>query len=165
MAVLRKLSLLHRVTGSSLLLAMWSSPDEGRSPGGGETYPFPLSVNMPVTTCKDISSTNRSWPEEKGFCWAKERKKKNSQMLKQWNTGNTEEGVCMDEKKEPQPCRLAHSIEEILRRPTVQRSWSVIKENSRLSQSLTCAGKLFPFKTTIKKKRQISKKRLPDVHK
>lgn len=67
-------------------------------------------------------------------------------MLKQWNAGNTEEGACMDEKKESQPCkRLAHSIEEILKRPTVQRSWSVIKDNSRLSQSLTCAGTLFHF--------------------
>lgn len=72
-------------------------------------------------------------------------------MLKQWNKGNTEEGLCMDEHKESQPCkRLSHSIEEILRRPTVQRSWSVIKENSKL-QSLTCAGTLcnfFLLKTT-----------------
>ncbi|XP_075905330.1 homeobox protein aristaless-like 4 [Nelusetta ayraudi] len=61
-------------------------------------------------------------------------------MLKKWNKGNTEKGVCMDENKESQPCkRLSHSIEEILSRPAVQRSWSVIKESSRLPQLLSCA--------------------------
>lgn len=73
-------------------------------------------------------------------------------MLKQWNKGNTEKGVCMDENKESQPYkRLSHSIEEILRRPTVQRSWSVIKENSRLPQPLSCAGTLFHFFLVLRK--------------
>lgn len=65
-----------------------------------------------------------------------------------WNRGNTEKGVCMEEDKESQPCKkLSHSIEEILRRPTcvreektAQRNWSVIKENTRLSNPLSCAG-------------------------
>lgn len=77
-------------------------------------------------------------------------------MLKQWNKGNTEKGVCMDENKESPPCkRLSHSIEEILSRPAVQRSWSVIKESSRLPQLLSCAGTLQSFLSCLKKKRSM----------
>lgn len=90
-------------------------------------------------------------------------KPESCQMLRQWNKGNTEKGVCMDENKESQPCkRLSHSIEEILRRPTVQRSWSVIRENSRLPQPLSCAGTLHSFLSCWKKKsREFSKKKWP----
>lgn len=75
-------------------------------------------------------------------------------MLKQWNKGITEKGVCMDENKESRPCkRLSHSIEEILSRPAVQRSWSVIKESSRLPQLLSCAGTLQTILSCLKKKK------------
>lgn len=65
-----------------------------------------------------------------------------------WNRGDTESKSCMDRERESQPRkRLSHSIEEILRRPTcvrkekrVPRNWSVIKENTRISNQLPCAG-------------------------
>lgn len=73
------------------------------------------------------------------------------QLLGMWNRGNTEKESCMDEERESQPRKkLSHSIEEILRRPTcvrkekiVHRNWSVIKENTRISNQLTCAGMFF----------------------
>ncbi|CAJ1057160.1 retina and anterior neural fold homeobox protein 2 [Xyrichtys novacula] len=60
-----------------------------------------------------------------------------------WNKGKDE--FCPDQEKEPQPSKkLSHSIEEILRRPTcvrkerrVHRTWSVIKENTRISNQLS----------------------------
>lgn len=59
--------------------------------------------------------------------------------LEMWSRGNPEEESSMVEEREPQQRKtLAHSIEEILRRPTcvkkdtrVFRNWSVIKENTR----------------------------------
>ncbi|KAG8012461.1 Homeobox protein aristaless-like 4 [Nibea albiflora] len=43
-------------------------------------------------------------------------------LLERWNRGNTEEDSCMDEERESPPHKkLAHSIEEILRRPTCVR--------------------------------------------
>lgn len=81
-------------------------------------------------------------------------------MLKQWNKGITEKGVCMDENKESRPCkRLSHSIEEILSRPAVQRSWSVIKESSRLPQLLSCAGTLQTILSCLKKKSMLFSKK------
>lgn len=63
-----------------------------------------------------------------------------------WSRGNPEDKFSMDEERESQQhTKLAHSIEEILRRPTcvekdtrVFRNWSVIKENTR-----TCTGIFF----------------------
>ncbi|KAE8296558.1 ALX homeobox protein 1 [Larimichthys crocea] len=67
-------------------------------------------------------------------------------LLERWNRGNTEKDSCMDEERESPPHKkLAHSIEEILRRPTcvrkekrVHRDWSVIKENTRTFNQLSC---------------------------
>lgn len=69
-----------------------------------------------------------------------------NELLEMWNRGNTEEESCVDEERESQPRnKLSHSIEEILRRPTcvrrekrVHRNWSVIKENTRISNQLSC---------------------------
>ncbi|XP_030280908.1 homeobox protein aristaless-like 4 [Sparus aurata] len=66
-------------------------------------------------------------------------------LLEMWNRGNTEKKSCMDEERESQPCKkLSHSIEEILREPTCvrkersfHREWSVIKENTRISDQLS----------------------------
>lgn len=74
-------------------------------------------------------------------------------LLGMWNRGNTEKESCMDEERESQPRKkLSHSIEEILRRPTcvrkektAHRNWSVIKENTRTSNQLTCAGMFFHY--------------------
>ncbi|XP_044049681.1 homeobox protein aristaless-like 4 [Siniperca chuatsi] len=68
-------------------------------------------------------------------------------LLEMWNRGDTEKKSCMDQERESQPRnKLAHSIEEILRRPTCVRkqkrlhhNWSVIKENTRISNQLSCA--------------------------
>lgn len=61
-------------------------------------------------------------------------------LLEMWNRGDT------DMESQPRK-KLSHSIEEILRRPTcvrrekrVNRNWSVIKENTRISNQLSCAG-------------------------
>lgn len=70
-----------------------------------------------------------------------------NKLLEMCNRGNTEKESCMDEERECQPQKkLSHSIEEILRRPTclrkekrVHRNWSVIKENTRISNQLSCA--------------------------
>lgn len=69
-------------------------------------------------------------------------------LLDMQNRGNTEQESCMDEERDSKPGKkLSHSIEEILRRPTcvrrekgVHRNWSVIKENTRISHQLSCAG-------------------------
>lgn len=61
-----------------------------------------------------------------------------------WSKGNPEEQSSMVEGREPQQhTKLAHSIEEILRRPTcvkndtrVFRNWSVIQENNRISTGI-----------------------------
>ncbi|XP_034540922.1 retina and anterior neural fold homeobox protein 2 [Notolabrus celidotus] len=66
-------------------------------------------------------------------------------LLEMWNKEETEFG--MDQEQESQPSkRLSHSIEEILRRPScvrkekrVHRTLSVIKENTRISNQLSCA--------------------------
>ncbi|XP_077425094.1 ALX homeobox protein 1 [Vanacampus margaritifer] len=63
-------------------------------------------------------------------------------MLELWNRDDTEK------ESDRQPCKkLAHSIEEILRKPIctreegkVHRSWSVIKENTRKSNQLVGTG-------------------------
>lgn len=72
-------------------------------------------------------------------------------LLEMWNRGNTEKKSCMDEERESQPCKkLSHSIEEILREPTYvrkersfHREWSVIKENTRISDQLSSTGMFF----------------------
>ncbi|XP_042352011.1 ALX homeobox protein 1 [Plectropomus leopardus] len=69
-------------------------------------------------------------------------------LLEMWNRGDTEKESCEDQDMESQPGKkLTHSIEEILRRPTcvrkekrIHRNWSVIKENSKISNQLSCAG-------------------------
>ncbi|XP_051238719.1 intestine-specific homeobox-like isoform X2 [Dicentrarchus labrax] len=66
-------------------------------------------------------------------------------LLEMWNKGDTEKESCIDEERESQPRKkLSHSIEEILRRPTcvrkekrVHRNWSVIKENTRISNQFS----------------------------
>ncbi|XP_068579636.1 homeobox protein aristaless-like 4 [Cebidichthys violaceus] len=68
-------------------------------------------------------------------------------LLEMWNRGDDEKESRMDLEMESQPHkRLSHSIEEILRRPTFvrkekqfYRNWSVIKENTRISNQLSCA--------------------------
>ncbi|XP_070687480.1 intestine-specific homeobox-like isoform X2 [Pempheris klunzingeri] len=68
-------------------------------------------------------------------------------LLEMWKRGETEKESCVDQEMESQPHKkLSHSIEEILRRPTcvrrekrVHRNWSVIKENTRISDQLSCA--------------------------
>lgn len=65
-------------------------------------------------------------------------------LVEMWNRGDS----CVDQERETQPCKkLSHSIEEILRRPTcvrkerrVHRNWSVIKENTRVSDQQSCTG-------------------------
>ncbi|XP_054475507.1 intestine-specific homeobox [Anoplopoma fimbria] len=62
-----------------------------------------------------------------------------------WNRGDAEKESRMDLEMESQPRKkLSHSIEEILRMPTcfrkekeVHRDWSVIKENTRISNQLS----------------------------
>lgn len=74
-------------------------------------------------------------------------------LLEMWNRGDTEKESCVDQERESLPCKkLSHSIEEILRRPTcvrkekrVHRNWSVIKENTRISNQLSCAGMFFYY--------------------
>lgn len=69
-------------------------------------------------------------------------------LLEIWARGDTEKEPCADQERESQPCkRIAHSIEEILKRPTcvgkesrAHRSWSVIKENNRESNQLSLTG-------------------------
>lgn len=66
-------------------------------------------------------------------------------LLEMWNRGDTEKESCVDQERESQARKkLSHSIEEILRRPTcvrkdkiAQRNWSVIKENTRISNQLS----------------------------
>lgn len=68
-------------------------------------------------------------------------------LLGMWNRGDTEKESCVDQEMQSQPRKkLSHSIEEILRRPTcvrkekrLHRNWSVIKENNRISNQLSCA--------------------------
>lgn len=70
-----------------------------------------------------------------------------NKLLEMWSRGNPEEESSMVEEREPQQHKkLAHSIEEILRRPTcvkketkVFRNWSVIKENTRTSSGIFLA--------------------------
>lgn len=72
-------------------------------------------------------------------------------LLEMKNRGNTEKESCMDEERASQPCKkLSHSIEEILSRPIcvrkdkrVHRDWSVIKENTRISNQLSHTGMFF----------------------
>ncbi len=72
-------------------------------------------------------------------------------LLEMWNRGDTVRESCMDQERESLPRKkLSHSIEEILRRPTcarkerrVHRNWSVIKENTRISNQLSCEGMFF----------------------
>ncbi|KAM7414174.1 hypothetical protein PAMA_019134 [Pampus argenteus] len=67
-------------------------------------------------------------------------------LLDMWNSGDTEKDSCVDQEKESLPCKkLSHSIEEILRRPVcvrkekrVHRNWSVIKENTGISNKHSC---------------------------
>ncbi|XP_038562313.1 intestine-specific homeobox-like isoform X1 [Micropterus salmoides] len=66
-------------------------------------------------------------------------------LLEMWNRGDSEKESCVDQERESQARKkLSHSIEEILRRPTcvrkdkiAQRNWSVIKENTRISNQLS----------------------------
>ncbi|XP_044213697.1 intestine-specific homeobox-like [Thunnus albacares] len=68
-------------------------------------------------------------------------------LLDMWNRGDTEKDSCMDRERESLPRKkLSHSIEEILGKPTcvrrdkrVHRNWSVIKENTRISNQHICA--------------------------
>lgn len=60
-----------------------------------------------------------------------------------WSRGNPEEESSMIEERESQQhSKLAHSIEEILRRPTcakkdrVFHNWSVIQDNTRTSTGI-----------------------------
>ncbi|KAG7522306.1 intestine-specific homeobox-like [Solea senegalensis] len=69
-------------------------------------------------------------------------------ILEMCKRGDTEMYSFMDEQRETQPCKeLSHSIEAILRRPTcvrrerrVHRNWSVIKENTRETNQLSCTA-------------------------
>ncbi|XP_041651140.1 intestine-specific homeobox-like [Cheilinus undulatus] len=64
--------------------------------------------------------------------------------VEMWNKGERE--FCKDQERESKPSKmLSHSIEEILRRPArigkerrVHRTWSVIKENTRISAQISC---------------------------
>lgn len=76
-----------------------------------------------------------------------------NKLLETWNRGNTETESCMEEERDSLPRKkLAHSIEEILRRPTcvrnetkVPRHRSVIQENTRMSNQLLLAGMFFHY--------------------
>lgn len=76
-------------------------------------------------------------------------------LLEMWNRGDTGKEPCVDQEGESQPRKkLSHSIEEILRKPMcvrkekrAHRNWSVIKENTRISDKLSSAG-MFLFTTS-----------------
>lgn len=67
-----------------------------------------------------------------------------NKLLEMWNRSNGEEESIMVEEKESQKNqKLAHSIEEILRRPTcikketrILRNWALIKDNTRTSAGI-----------------------------
>lgn len=77
-------------------------------------------------------------------CVKKKKKKEDwNKPLEMWSRGNPEESIMVEERESQQHTKLAHSIEEILRRPTcvekdtrVFRNWSVIKESSRTSTGI-----------------------------
>lgn len=68
-----------------------------------------------------------------------------------WNRSNSEEeSIMVEERESQQHTKLAHSIEEILRRPAcvkretrLLRNWSVIKENTRTSTGIFLLYLLF----------------------
>lgn len=74
-------------------------------------------------------------------------------LLEMKTRGNTEEESCMDEERASQPRKkLSHSIEEILSRPICvrkekrfHRDWSVIKENTGISNQLSQTGMFFHY--------------------
>lgn len=83
----------------------------------------------------------RDFARLRGVCGTKEDWNK---LLRMWSRGNPEEESSMIEERESQQhSKLAHSIEEILRRPTcakkdtrVFRNWSVIQDNTRTSTGI-----------------------------
>lgn len=71
-----------------------------------------------------------------------------AKLLEMWNREDAEKDSRVDLEMESQPRKtLSHSIEEILRRPTcvrrekrAHRNWSVIKQNTRISNQLSGPG-------------------------
>ncbi|TNN52272.1 Intestine-specific homeobox [Liparis tanakae] len=71
-----------------------------------------------------------------------------AKLLEMWNRGDVEKESRVDVEMESQPRKtLSHSIEEILRRPScvrrekrAHRNWSVIKQNTRVSNQLSGPG-------------------------
>lgn len=125
---------VHAASHSSLIMTMWC-----RSNAGWQQLPEPERCSW-----EDNLSP---WMLGNKVCSLQRQLMAGDKLLGTWNRGDTEKEPCVEQEMESQTKELSHSIEEILRRPTcvrkekrAHRNWSVIKENTRISNQLSCTG-------------------------